>query len=62
MATEWEDALIKHGIMAKPVEKETDDDRHLKVMEKRMDEDGHEKRDEDPSSDKQNPSNNFIKH
>jgi hypothetical protein len=31
--TEWEDALIKHGIMAAPEERETEDDKHLRMLE-----------------------------
>jgi predicted DNA-binding protein (UPF0251 family) len=32
--TEWEDALIKHGIMDAPKEVETEDDRHLAASER----------------------------
>lgn len=36
--TEWEDALIKHGIMAAPEVLPTDDELALKHIEKRQDE------------------------
>jgi predicted DNA-binding protein (UPF0251 family) len=33
--TEWEDVLIKHGVMEAPKEQETEDDRHLKYIQSR---------------------------
>jgi hypothetical protein len=36
--TEWEDALIKHGIMAAPEVLPTDDELALKHIEQRQDE------------------------
>jgi hypothetical protein len=36
--TEWEDALIKHGIMAAPEVKPTDDELALKFIEQRQEE------------------------
>ena len=37
--TEWEDALIKHGIMEAPEVKETDDEIQLRMIQKMADRD-----------------------
>jgi len=43
-ATEWEDALIKHKIKEAKIVQKTDDDLHQESVERKQEEDPHEKK------------------